>query len=146
MRIAYLLLLALFALPGYGEDRSAAAVNYMLHCQGCHLPQAEGFPGKVPRINGFVGYFLGAREGREYLIQVPGVATAKLDDAEVAELMNWMIDTFSGATRPQNFVPYTAAEVARLRRSPESDPAITRARILRDLAAESSALAEALDY
>lgn len=137
LRLLACAVLLFAAAPGHANDQRAA-INYMLHCQGCHLPEAEGFPGKVPRINGFIGNFLGSSEGREYLIQVPGVATAGLDDADVAELMNWMINKFGAEQLPDGFDSYTTEEVARLRRSPELSPNATRSRILRELGIESN--------
>jgi len=110
-----------------------AHVNYMLHCQGCHLPDAAGFPDKVPAMKDFVGYFLHSQEGREYLIRVPGVATSQLKDAEIAELMNWLITTYSAAQIPREFQPFTAEEVARLRKEPDRDPATSRRRVLQNM-------------
>lgn len=117
----------------------------MLHCQGCHLPAAEGFAGRVPAMKDFVGYFLHSREGREFLIRVPGVAYSALDHAEVAELMNWLLLSFSAAQLPEPFSPYTPAEVARLRADPEADPDGARRDILADLAASLPGVAASRD-
>ncbi|RMF99015.1 MAG: hypothetical protein D6727_01415 [Gammaproteobacteria bacterium] len=106
----------------------------MLHCQGCHLEHGEGFPGKVPRMTDVVGRFLYSDAGRRFLIQVPGVAFARLDDRRVARLMNWMLREFSAATLPADFRPYTADEVGALRRQPEPDPLRRRRDILARLA------------
>ena len=66
-RIAILLLLCPLAVA---DDRRAE-VNYMLHCQGCHLPNAEGFDGRVPPMKDFVGYFLHSEEGRRFVVRDP---------------------------------------------------------------------------
>lgn len=118
-----------------------ARFNYMLHCQGCHVPDAMGYKDKVPRMNNFLGFFLHSQEGRDFIIRVPGVSTAQLPDDEIAELMNWLINTYSAGQRPDHFVPYTASEVSLLRRSPEADPGKTRVRILRAIAAKQPDLA-----
>jgi len=136
--------LALLVAVGAQADEERAQVNYMLHCQGCHLPQAEGFAGKVPAIRNFAGYFLHSDAGREFLIRVPGVSQSALDDEQIAELMNWLLLRFSAGQLPQQYVPFTADEVAALRRNPEHDPATTRARILAELAAVDPALAQVL--
>ncbi len=98
-------------------DAARAQQNYMLNCQGCHLHDASGFPGKIPNMQGFVGNFLHIQGGREFIVQVPGVANAPLSDAELAEVMNWLLTRFSAAQLPADHKPYTAKEVARLRRT-----------------------------
>jgi hypothetical protein len=46
---------------------------------------------------------------------VPGTAQSSLTDAEVAGVLNWMLETFSAEQLPADFEPYTEEEVARLR-------------------------------
>ena len=105
-------------------------VNYMLNCQGCHLADGSGLAGKVPSMNASVGRFLHSAEGRAFIIQVPGVAFAPLSDAQVSELMNWMLIEFSAGELPADFQPYTREEVQRLRREPETDPDTRRLEVL----------------
>lgn len=107
----------------------------MLHCQGCHLPEAEGFEGRVPPMKNFVGYFLHSGDGRDFLIRVPGVAHSALSHDEVAELMNWILQSFSADQLPEPFIPYSGEEVALLRDDPEQDPEARRRQILSELAA-----------
>jgi hypothetical protein len=125
----------------YADDRRAE-VNYMLHCQGCHLPEGEGFAGKVPRIKDFAGFFLHSGEGRDFLIRVPGVAQSALSDEEVAELMNWLLRSYSADQLPYNYLPFTAAEVRKLRADPERDPKAARTAILDRIADAEPALRE----
>lgn len=138
------LLLLMFCGTAIADDRRAQ-VNYMLHCQGCHLPNAEGFEGRVPPMNSFVGYFLHSEQGRDFLIRVPGVAHSALPSDEVAELMNWLLLSFSVDQLPDPFTPYTREEVAVLRADPEHDPEGARHRILSDLAAALPGVAASLD-
>lgn len=105
--------LALAASAAHGES---PRVNYMLQCQGCHGSDGRGAPGTVPSFEG-VGRFLAAPGGREYLVRVPGSSQSALDDAELAEVLNWMIREFD----PRDFAPYTADEVSRVRRPPLDD-------------------------
>lgn len=121
-------------------DNDRAHVNYMLHCQGCHLPDASGTGEDVPRMNGFLGYFLHGEEGRAFIVQVPGVSTAQLPDDEIAELLNWLLERYSPGELPADFVPYTAAEVRTLRQTPEDDPGRRRKAVLRDIAEANPAL------
>ena len=125
-------------------DEQRAHVNYMLHCQGCHLPEAEGFANKVPPMKDFVGYFLHSQEGREFLIRVPGVAHSALNDEELTELLNWVVQTFSAKQLPDDFRPFTKEEIAKLRDLPELDPEHARAIILADIASELPKLAAEL--
>ena len=141
---AAILIVALTLSSVAAADDARARENYMLHCQGCHLPAAEGVPGRVPRMQSFLGYFLQLDAGREFVIRVPGVATAQLTDVEVAELMNWLISVYSADEAPPDFRPFTAAEVAALRRQPEPDPLRRRDEILDALARARPALAAVL--
>jgi len=127
-----------------GADEQRARVNYMIHCQGCHLPEAQGYPGKVPRMKNFVGYFLHSQEGREFIVRVPGVSTSILPNEQLTELMNWLLLTYSARQLPKNFVPFTVHEVTRLRPDLEPDPEKTRKGILERIAAEVPALAQEL--
>ncbi len=127
----------------YANDHRART-NYMIHCQGCHLPEAVGFVGKVPRMKDFVGYFLHSREGREFVIRVPGVATASLPDDELTEMMNWLLLTYSAEQLPRPFEPFSTEEVAVLRTDLEADPENTRMRILEQIAVELPSLADDL--
>ena len=135
-----------FALmPVATADDHRAGINYMIHCQGCHLPEAMGFAGKVPRMKDFVGYFLHSREGREFIIRVPGVATSSLPDDELTEMMNWLLRTYSADQLPKPFVPFSTEEVAELRPDLEANPGQTRMRILERIARDLPSLAVELE-
>jgi hypothetical protein len=78
-----------------------------------------------------VARFTNVSGGREYLARVPGVATAPLTDAELAELLNWILPTFDGSHLSPSFKPFTAAEVSVLRRRPlRTEAAAERLRLL----------------
>jgi hypothetical protein len=121
------LLAAAFAAPAgaYGPE-----ANYAVHCQGCHLADGSESPGKVPALAGSVARFTHSADGRAFLVRVPGVANAPLDDASLAVLLNWTLVRFDAAHLPAEFAPYDAAEVARLRARPLVDVASERARVL----------------
>ena len=137
MRLGALLAL-LFAVAFASADLSEvnpnrARVNYMLNCQGCHLPDGEGVGG-IPQMKNFVGNFLKVPGGRAFLVQVPGSANAALDDAALAELLNWMLLEISAAQLPKDFQPYTAAEVGQYRASPLSDVDAVRLPLIQKIA------------
>lgn len=104
-------------------------VNYLLQCQGCHLPDGSGKPGAVPDLKD-LGRFLAVPGGREYLVRVPGAAQSPLSDADLAALLTWMVSRFAPAEQTRDFEPYTADEVGAVRRPPLADVAATRARLL----------------
>lgn len=109
------------------------ATNYMLMCQGCHLADGSGTPGKVPALKGEVGRFLQVAGGREYLIQVPGTSQSPLTDAQVAAVLNWILDNFSSEQLPADFVPYTSAEVAQYRYRPLANASEVRGGLMAKL-------------
>lgn len=94
-----------------------AAFNYQLLCQGCHTPDGSGAQG-VPQMRDVLGYFLRSDEGRAYLVRVPGSANAALNDAQLAEVLNWMLREFSADSLAQDWRPLSADEVTRYRREP----------------------------
>ena len=100
---------------------ASPAVDYAVHCQGCHLADGRETPGRVPALVGSVGRFARGARGRDYLVRVPGAAQAPIGDAELAALLNWMLLRFDAAGLPADFAPYTADEVARLRCAPLTD-------------------------
>ena len=125
--------LVLIVFASLGQAATAAGnppeINFMLHCQGCHLPGGIGHPGIVPKMQGEVGAFLDSAAGRAYLVQVPGAAQSSLDDAELAEVLNWMLPTFDQRVKA-DFTRYTAQEVARYRQTQLTNVSSLRRSIL----------------
>jgi hypothetical protein len=116
----------LVAARASAEPISGPRLDYVLQCMGCHREDGRGAADRVPALAGEVGRFLGVAGGRAYLVRVPGVAHAPIDDAAVAALVNWMLRTFDPARAGTDFTPYTAEEVTRLRRVPLLDAAAAR--------------------
>ena len=116
--------------PAANEPR----INWMLQCQGCHLADGSGAPSAgVPRLAGSVARFLSVPGGREYLVRVPGASGSALSDAELAAVLNWMVQVFGPAEHAQGAAPYTAEEVTRVRRPPLAEVEALRARLLEQL-------------
>lgn len=80
-------------------------------------------------MRGNLAGFLKVDGGREYIIQVPGTATSKLNDTDTAALINWLLVEM-GPALPRSFKPYSTAEVARLRSGWLQQPATVRAKLL----------------
>ncbi|MCP1625066.1 cytochrome c [Pseudomonas nitroreducens] len=90
------------------------ATNYQLQCAGCHLTAGSGSKANdTPRLHGFVGNFLKVDGGRQFLVRVPGMSQSALNDAQLADLLNWLLrkDGMAGDSMPAEFKPYTAEEV-----------------------------------
>ncbi len=117
------------------EPQAGPALDYVLNCQGCHLPDGAGTPGKVPPLKDHVARFLWLPEGRAFLVQVPGVARSALPDDRIAALLNWLVLRFDADHVPKSFKPYTSDEVARLRRHPRAEVAAYREALVAKIAA-----------
>src|SRR5271170_1351612 len=104
--------------PAGVDNPQRAWQHWTLNCQGCHRPDGTGSAGTAPSLAGTVARFLSVPGGREYLGRVPGVATSPLSDADLAEVMNWMLWRFDKEHLPANFQPFTAAEMGQLRSAP----------------------------
>lgn len=116
--------------PGV-TDPAQAHIDYMLKCQGCHRPDGSGDDRSNPPMAGVVARFLSVPGGREFLGRVPGVATTNLDDARLANLLNWTLYRFDAGHMPRDFHPYSAAELHALRQSPlRLERVETRARLV----------------
>lgn len=101
-------------------------LDYVLHCQGCHGARGEGSVDGAPPFAGQLRRLAATPIGRDYLLRVPGVASAELDDERLAVLLNWLVERFDGGGEPVQ--PFTSAEVAARRHEPLlSVPAARRA-------------------
>lgn len=118
--------------PATGTPASSEAhwaVQFLLHCSGCHGANGAGV-GSVPDLRGNLGHFLAAPEGRRFVLQVPGVANARMSDADLAQLANWMVRRFAPDTMPEDFRPYDADEVRAARGAVPADVAGERRRVV----------------
>jgi cytochrome c553 len=106
------------AVPAGVQNPQRAWQNWTLNCQGCHRPDATGSTGTTPSLAGTAAKFLWVPLGREYLSRVPGVATSALSNADLAEVLNWMLWRFDAAHLPKDFAAFTAEEVGVLRQKP----------------------------
>ncbi len=137
---ALAVLIAALSMASTALAGGSPAELYTLNCWGCHKPRAEGIPGTVPRLADSMADFLHVPGGREYLVEVPGVAASTLSDAEIAEVLNWLLFTFNKAEMPADFKPYTAAEIARDRPHQLIRIIETRELLVKRLKAEGFAL------
>jgi mono/diheme cytochrome c family protein len=113
----------------------AAAELYARNCQGCHGHKGITVP-EVPTLRDRVGWFLHTPEGRDYIVQVPGVAFALVTDDELAKVLNWMLSNYSREQLPAHWRPYTAREVGALRRKPLGNVSDKRQDVIAELVSE----------
>ncbi len=116
---------------------AGARLDYMLNCMGCHRAGGEGAPPEVPQLKDRVGYYLELPGGRDYLVQVPGSRQSPLTDAQLADVLNYILDEFGGVSLPNQSAPYSAAEVERLRASAPDDIDAVRRTLERQIEART---------
>lgn len=128
------------AVPRARAESVATATStrslFVMHCVGCHGRDAAGSTlGQVPDMRQ-VGRFLQVEGGRSFLISVPGVMGAGLDDHKVAEVTNWLLATLAAGSVPPGQPPYTADEVRQARAHPLVDVASRRRELVQRAAAQ----------
>lgn len=111
------------------------AVNYALHCQGCHLADGRETPGLVPKLTGTMSQFAAIPEGRAYLVRLPNIVSAPLSADDMARLLNWLVVRFDeeGPPRGTQPVAFTSAEVSSGREHPLIDIETARRAVLIEL-------------
>jgi hypothetical protein len=102
-------------------------VLYMMECQGCHLADGGGGLSSIPTLHNNVAKFPAVPGGREYLVQVPGVALSSLSDQDITAVLNWMLRKFGPVEWTSRYTPYTVEEVAILRKHPLTEIGSRRA-------------------
>ncbi len=111
-----------------------AQTNYILHCQGCHTADGSGLEGKVPSLRSTLAPFARSREGRTFLVQVPGVAQSTLTDAETAAVLNWMLRNLADDRQIAGISAFTEKEVAGYRATRLVNSREVRAQLLAKIA------------
>ncbi|MDO8432228.1 MAG: cytochrome c [Candidatus Binatus sp.] len=126
--------------------RAAESDVYIARCVICHQLNAEGVPGMYPPLANSIGADLKLKQGRRYLIQVAlsgmtgpvdvdGIVYnglmppfAQLPDAEIADVLNYVLTKFNADKLPKDFTPIAAEEVKQARATPDSSTELPRLR------------------
>jgi mono/diheme cytochrome c family protein len=138
-RSARLAILAALVASAAGAQQYTPRVNYILHCAGCHGMTGEGSQvGGIPAFPHSVAYIASIDAGRTYMMHVPGVVSAGLSDAQIAEVTNYILAEWSDGAA---FTPFDAAEVTRRRAVPVSNVVEYRREVAGELAAQGIELA-----
>ena len=138
-RPARLAMLVALVASAAGAQQYTPRVNYVLHCAGCHGMTGEGSRvGGIPAFPDSVAYIASIDAGRTYMMHVPGVISAGLSDAQIAEVTNYILAEWSDGAA---FTPFDAAEVTRRRALPVSNVVEYRRVVAEELAAQGIELA-----
>jgi len=126
----------------------SVGVNYQLQCAGCHLGDGSGSAANdTPRMKGFVGNFLKVPGGREFLVRVPGMSQSALNNAQLADLLNWLMreDGMAGESLPADYQPYTTEEVTVLRAKTMLNLPGTRGELIKAMRAQGIAIDDGMN-
>ena len=102
-----LLLTLADAVAGPAPQMSPAQSHYLEGCGGCHGIQGTSSKQDIPQLRGLVGRYLCTTAGREYLVRLPNVAFADMDDELLAQVMNFVVFRLGDGSAPANAVAYS---------------------------------------
>lgn len=98
------------------SDPELARSDFIEHCGGCHGPDGRSAPAALPELRGRVGWLMCTPDSRAYLIRLPNIAHSRIkDNAELADMLNYMIFVVGEGSAPVGTKPFTAEEVTRER-------------------------------
>ena len=110
-------------------DPELARSDFIEHCGGCHGPDGRSAPAALPELRGRVGWLMCTPASRAYLIRLPNIAHSRItDNAELADMLNYMIFEVGKGSVPAGTRPFTAEEVARERGHPLVSGSLTAER------------------
>ena len=130
MKLVFLLVLVA-TLSGVANAGGVDLFNS--HCAICHQGNAAGVPGMYPPLADSIGNYVRVPAGRAYLVHVVAFGLTGpisvhgqtyvglmqswpgLSDEEIAEVLNYILDTFNSKLIPRDFKPLTADEVKNYR-------------------------------
>lgn len=93
-------------------DPDLARADYVEHCAGCHGVQGISAPAKLPELRGRVGYMMCTPDTRAYLLRLPNIAKSRItDNAQLADMLNFMVFAIGGDSVLPGTRPFTAREV-----------------------------------
>jgi mono/diheme cytochrome c family protein len=154
LKIGSVLLAATVVVAIAGSARASGKEVFDSHCAVCHQVDGAGVPGAYPPLADSVGAYVRLPAGREYLVHVVSFGMtgaipahgqtynglmqpwSQFSDAQIAELLNYVLTGFNRKLLPPGFKPFTAAEVGKLRAKPEAFDQVheERERLLKALA------------
>lgn len=131
------------ALAAADQPTRSPHTNYILRCAGCHGFEGLGTTeGDIPAFPDSVGYIAGTELGRTYMMHVPGVVSASLNNGEIAEVMNYILDIWGATDSGSPPEPFTEEEVTHRRAEPVPDVVAYRRLVVDELSAMGVTVAE----
>lgn len=131
-------LTCLTAAPLWSGEHGRARSDYILHCSGCHTLTGEGtVNGGIPAFPDSIQHIAGLENGRTYMVHVPGVISNDMSDAEIAAVLNYILDQWGEGERH-----FSADEVTARRAQEIGDVVVYRRRVVEELRADGVELAE----
>jgi len=99
--------------PPQLADPELARADYLENCAGCHGVDGRSAPAQLPELRGRVGWFMCTPESRAYLLRLPNVAHSRIaDNAELADMMNYVVFVLGETSAPPGTRAFTRDEVA----------------------------------
>jgi cytochrome c553 len=117
-----LFIIGIFLLASSQVFAASPRTNYLLFCSGCHRPSGEGKHPNVPTLVAELGRMMSVPEMRQYLVRVPGASSVPVSDADLTEVINWLLIEFNSDTLPHNFEKLSVDEVSKARKRILADP------------------------
>ena len=131
-------LTCLTAAPLWAGEHGKTRSDYILHCSGCHTLTGEGtVNGGIPAFPDSIQHIAGLENGRTYMVHVPGVISNDMSDAEIAAVLNYILDQWGGGEGH-----FSADEVTARRAQEIGDVVVYRRRVVEELRADGVELAE----
>lgn len=125
-----------------------ARTQFVLRCGGCHGPNGVSPPKFVPMLRDTVGWFLCTPTARDYVIRLPNVSRAQLSDADLADVLNYVLFDLGGTSAPPEAEAFNAAEVSAARSKPLNNIPLFafREQVVTDMVKNCGAPTTLLDY
>lgn len=115
-------------------------VDYLLHCSGCHGTKGNGtITGGIPAFPNSISHIASYENGRNYILQVPGVITTNMSDPEIARVLNYILEEWGDGAE---VAPFSGPEVTRRRALPAREVAEYRREITEELRQSDIEIAE----
>ncbi|MFV0292248.1 MAG: c-type cytochrome [Paracoccus sp. (in: a-proteobacteria)] len=131
-------IMAIIALVSVAEASETTRANYILNCSGCHGMTGMGtLEGGIPPFPDSVQKIANSENGRTYLLHVPGVVDNDMTDAEVADVLNYILDQWGDGEGH-----FTETEVSVRRAVEIGDVVVYRRQLVTELGATGIVIAD----
>lgn len=128
--------------PVVGKMSSAKSL-YILKCSGCHGVSGMGAPEVgIPPFPGFIAPLARHPDGRVYIAHVPGVISSRLSDEQLVDVLNYVIEEWSGEDDLASTPLFTTEEFTRLRAVPVTNVVEFRRDVVTQMTAAGDPVAD----